>query len=82
MIFLEHNGVSDPELQFFMKLVISRIVYMQKAWWILSCFHLIYSSFSLHIKHIIELGRAKEYTLRTCLETAWKTRVVLSGPIT
>ena len=32
---------------------------MQKAWWILSCFHLIYSSFSLHIKNIIEFRRAK-----------------------
>ena len=43
-----------------MERVMSLVVYTQKASWILSSFYLIYLSFSLHIKDIIELGRIEE----------------------
>ena len=38
----------------------SLVIYTQKASQILSSVYLIYSSFSLHIKDIIELGRTEE----------------------
>ena len=55
------NGVSDHELYFFYETCDITDYIHVKAWWILSCFLLIYSSFFLHIQNIIELRRAKEF---------------------
>ena len=61
-----------------MEFLKSLIVYMQNAWSIPSCYHLIYSSFSLHIKHIIELGRTKGFRLVRLNATSLKN-IVQSG---
>ena len=53
-----------------------------KAWWIPSCFHLIYSSSPLHTKHIIELGITKEFKIVGLNETGLTENIAHLGNTT
>ena len=64
--------MSDAELQFAYRTCVSLFVNTGKAWWNPSCFHLIYLSSPLHTKHIIELGRTKEFKVVGLNETGLK----------
>ena len=61
--------MSDAELQSAYRTCVSLFVNTGKAWWNPSCFHLIYLSSPLHTKHIIELGRTKEFKVVGLNET-------------
>ena len=60
MTFWNITALVTLNCSLLMESVMSLVVYTEKASWILSSFYLINSSFSLHIKDIIELGRTEE----------------------